>query len=112
MAVDAQHLAVTATARTATWSQRMPRVIAGAALVAIVLLLPLRGDTYAHVAAYACIFIMVGLSMNVLTGYTGQISLGHQAFVGLGALTAANVVSTGVTPADPFMFGIGMLCAA
>jgi branched-chain amino acid transport system permease protein len=40
----------------------------------------------------AVIFGIVGLSLNVLLGYVGQISLGHQAFVGLGAFTSAYVV--------------------
>lgn len=35
------------------------------------------------------IFAIVGLSINVLMGYAGQISLGHQAFVGIGAFTSA-----------------------
>jgi branched-chain amino acid transport system permease protein len=88
------------------------RAAAALPLAALVLLLPTKNDTFGHVAAYAAIFVMVGLSMNVLTGYTGQISLGHQAFLGLGALTGANVVSSGVHPADPFTFALGMLCAA
>ncbi|HET6816338.1 MAG TPA: branched-chain amino acid ABC transporter permease [Mycobacteriales bacterium] len=88
------------------------RVLAALPLLALVLLLPARSYTFGHIAAYAAIFVMVGLSMNVLTGYTGQISLGHQAFVGLGALTAANLIHTGTTPADPFMFGVGMVSAA
>ena len=65
----------------------------GAALVpvlALVFLLPYRSDTWTNDATYAAIFAIVGLSMNVLVGYTGQISLGQQAFLGLGALTAAN----------------------
>ena len=90
----------------------LPRVVAAAPLVALVLLLPAHSDSFGHVASYAAIFVMVGLSMNVLTGYTGQISLGHQAFVGLGALTAANVVSTGIVDADPFMFSVGIVSAA
>lgn len=88
------------------------RAVAALPLALLVFLLPLNNDLFGHVAAYAAIFVMVGLSMNVLTGYTGQISLGHQAFVGLGALTAANVVHTGIVDADPFTFGIGMVCAA
>jgi branched-chain amino acid transport system permease protein len=88
------------------------RVIAAVPLALVVLLLPAHSDSFGHVAAYAAIFVMVGLSMNVLTGYTGQISLGHQAFVGLGALTAANIVNTGTTPADGFMFAVGMILAA
>jgi branched-chain amino acid transport system permease protein len=31
----------------------------------------------------------VGLSLNIIIGYTGQLSLGHQGFVGLGAFAAA-----------------------
>jgi len=88
------------------------RAVAALPLLALLLLVPAHSDTYGHTAAYAAIFVMVGLSMNVLTGYTGQISLGHQAFVGLGALTAANVVNTGTTAADPFMFGVGIVLSA
>ncbi|MFI7680340.1 branched-chain amino acid ABC transporter permease [Actinophytocola sp. NPDC049390] len=41
----------------------------------------------------AAIYGIVGLSLNVLIGYAGQISFGHQAFVGLGAFTSAYVVT-------------------
>jgi branched-chain amino acid transport system permease protein len=88
------------------------RLVAALPIALLVLALPAHSDKFATVSAYAAIFVMVGLSMNVLTGYTGQISLGHQAFVGLGALTAANVVHTGVVAADPFTFAIGIVCAA
>ena len=43
--------------------------------------------------AIAVVFGIVALSLNVLLGYTGQISLGHQAFVGIGAFAAAYVVT-------------------
>ena len=88
------------------------RLLAALPLILLVLLLPAKDDNFGHVAAYAAIFVMVGLSMNVLTGYTGQISLGHQAFLGLGALTGANVVNSGVHSADPFTFALGLLIAA
>ena len=35
------------------------------------------------------IYIILALSLNLLTGFTGQISLGHAAFYGLGAYTSA-----------------------
>ena len=41
----------------------------------------------------AAIFAIIGLSLNVLIGYTGTLSLGHQAFVGIGAFTSAYVVT-------------------
>jgi branched-chain amino acid transport system permease protein len=45
------------------------------------------------VLSLAAIYAIGGLSLNVLLGYAGQISLGHQAFVGLGAFTSAYVVT-------------------
>jgi branched-chain amino acid transport system permease protein len=41
----------------------------------------------------AAIFAIIALSLNVLIGYAGQLSLGHQAFVGIGAFTSAYVAS-------------------
>ncbi|HEX8003908.1 MAG TPA: branched-chain amino acid ABC transporter permease [Mycobacteriales bacterium] len=35
------------------------------------------------------VFALVGISLNILIGYTGQLSLGHQGFVGAGAFAAA-----------------------
>ena len=40
---------------------------------------------WAYVGVYACAI----LGLNVLTGYTGQISLGHGAFMAVGGYTAA-----------------------
>ncbi|MDQ1713585.1 MAG: branched-chain amino acid transport system permease protein, partial [Frankiaceae bacterium] len=42
-------------------------------------------------AIVAAVFAMVGLSLNILIGYTGQLSLGHQGFLGAGACAAAFV---------------------
>ncbi|HEY0583019.1 MAG TPA: branched-chain amino acid ABC transporter permease [Chloroflexota bacterium] len=39
--------------------------------------------------AYALIFAVAILGLNILTGFSGQISLGHGAFLAIGAFTAA-----------------------
>jgi branched-chain amino acid transport system permease protein len=39
--------------------------------------------------ARAAIFAVIGLSLNMVLGYIGQVSLGHQAFVGIAAFIAA-----------------------
>lgn len=44
-------------------------------------------------ASLAAIYAIGGLSLNVLLGYCGQISFGHQAFVGIGAFASAYVVT-------------------
>jgi branched-chain amino acid transport system permease protein len=67
-------------------------VIAG--LAALVLVFPLtRNGIEVNVYTEAVIYAIIGLSLNVLLGYAGQISLGHQAFVGIGAFTAAYMTS-------------------
>ncbi|MCK4377712.1 MAG: branched-chain amino acid ABC transporter permease [Deltaproteobacteria bacterium] len=52
------------------------------ALYAIPLLL---GDYTLYVGNLICIAIIGALGINILTGFTGQISLGHGAFIGIGA---------------------------
>jgi branched-chain amino acid transport system permease protein len=64
----------------------------GAVLAALALLtLPswLTSPYYLHVAIMAGIFTILALSLNLLLGYTGQLSLGHAAFFGIGAYTSA-----------------------
>ena len=61
------------------------------ALVAIVALgLPFTLSGYQTLEiSYALIFAIAILGLNILTGYSGQISLGHGAFIALGAYTTA-----------------------
>jgi branched-chain amino acid transport system permease protein len=48
---------------------------------------------HSNVLANGIVIAIGALSLNVLIGYTGQISLGHQAFVGIGAFMSAYVIS-------------------
>ncbi|HIP97057.1 MAG TPA: branched-chain amino acid ABC transporter permease [Anaerolineae bacterium] len=41
------------------------------------------------VAIFVGIWVTLALSLNILTGYAGQVSLGHAAFFGIGAYTSA-----------------------
>lgn len=45
------------------------------------------------IAVFVGIWISLALSLNILMGYAGQVSLGHAAFFGIGAYTAA-VIAT------------------
>ncbi|MBM3599307.1 MAG: branched-chain amino acid ABC transporter permease [Alphaproteobacteria bacterium] len=58
----------------------------------------------------AAIYAMLALSLNLITGFCGQISLGHAAFFGAGAYAAALLSKSG----GPFVaaLGAGMLVAA
>ena len=40
---------------------------------------------YLHILITTGIFIIAAMSLNLLLGFTGQLSLGHVAFFGIGA---------------------------
>ena len=71
-----------------------------AAIFVILMLLPLFLDNYA-LGIFIMIFFWayVGQSWNVLTGYTGHISLGHALYLGIGAYATTFLAQTiGLTP--------------
>jgi branched-chain amino acid transport system permease protein len=61
--------------------------------VAFLALVPLwLNDLYLlHILITTGIFIIAAMSLNLLLGYAGQLSLGHVAFFGIGAYTSALV---------------------
>jgi branched-chain amino acid transport system permease protein len=72
----------------------LARGVVWAAIAWLVLVFPLgrpgfEVQRFSQAVAYA----IVALSLNVLLGYVGQISLGHQAFVGIGAFASAYLVT-------------------
>ena len=64
----------------------------------IVIFLPTNIGDLLSFATQAAIFAVVGLSLNVIIGYTGQLSLGHNGFVGIGAFTAAYALTVQGVP--------------
>ncbi len=59
-------------------------------LLGLALLLPLpMGDYYRSVLWRTALYIILGLSLNVIVGYAGLFQLGHAAFYALGAYTTA-----------------------
>jgi len=68
-------------------------------LAACVLVLPFAlSDYYIGELSMLLIWSIGGLGTMLLVGYTGQVSLGQAAFIGIGAYTEAVLVSQGVTP--------------
>ena len=85
----------TYTADRTIFPTRGSRVALWVAL-ALLCLLPLQVGGVSFVASYwLALLIQIGiygiaaLGLNILVGFTGQISLGHAAFFGVGAFTTA-----------------------
>jgi branched-chain amino acid transport system permease protein len=84
-----------------------------AAVFIILMSLPLFLDNYA-LGIFVMIFFWayVGQSWNVLTGYTGHISLGHALYLGIGAYATTYLAQTfGLTPWVG-MFAAGCIAVA
>jgi branched-chain amino acid transport system permease protein len=60
----------------------------GLLVLAVVLPLPLS-DYYRSVLWRTGLYVMLGLSLNVIVGYAGMFQLGHAAFYAVGAYTTA-----------------------
>src|SRR6184192_825099 len=50
-------------------------------------------EYYLSIVNLVAIAVVGALGLNILVGYTGQISIGHGAFMSVGAYTAANLVT-------------------
>lgn len=60
----------------------------------ILAVLPFTGDPYViYLINISCIATIAALGLNILTGFTGQISLGHAAFFAIGAYGTAIISS-------------------
>lgn len=76
-----------------------PRIemLGAAVLAAAALLWPLFTSKTAHFyGSLSAIYALVGLSLVILVGWTGQISLGHAAFLGFGCYIGAELINSGV----------------
>jgi len=74
------------------------RVIRWAVFLAAILIVPLifGGNNYhMYVATLIGVYIISLMGLNLTLGYTGQISLGHAAFMGLGAYSVALMTLAG-----------------
>ncbi len=79
------------------WVRRMPQLVAGFGLL-VGLLIPFVVTQSSSHQSWSIIlaFAICAVSLTVLTGWAGQLSLGQMGFAGIAALTAARM-TTGVT---------------
>src|SRR6185369_4078841 len=82
------------------WAEWLPWVAAGAFFFVM--------PEYLSLGARILIFILFALSLDLILGYAGIVTLGHSAFFGLGAYTAG-ILSAKLGINDPFL---GLAAAA
>lgn len=74
----------------------------GLLLVLLVIVPLVLGEFYVGEMAGLFVFAIAGVGLMLLTGFTGLVSLGHAAFLGIGAYTEALLLTAGV----PFLISL------
>ena len=73
--------------------QKLAKIKKPAAIIGMILLVifpfVITNTYYIHVAVMVGVYVILSLSLNLITGYTGQLCLGHAAFFGIGAYVGA-----------------------
>lgn len=82
------------TARTEKWQPSVGGWVARLSVLVLIFggVLFVTGNVkgfWADRISLAVIYAIIGLSLNMILGYVGQVSLGHHAFVGISAFVAA-----------------------
>lgn len=67
--------------------------VAGLAALFVVVIPLTLSEYYVSILNLILIAVVGALGLNILVGYTGQISIGHGALMSVGAYTAANIVT-------------------
>ena len=76
------------------------------------LLIPLTlHEYYLSIANLVWISVIGALGLNILVGYTGQVSIGHGAFMSVGAYTAANLATRLDSPWPVNLIAGGLMAA-
>lgn len=69
-------------------------------------------DYYLSVATFAALNVILALGLNLVSGFCGQVSLGHAAFYGLGAYAAALCSVAGAPLGVSMLAGVAVAGAA
>jgi len=78
------------------------------------LVIPLTASHYMLVSIFIpfLVFSLAALGLNILTGYAGQISLGHAGFMAVGAYATVVMYNRYDVPLPIALFGSGVITAA
>jgi branched-chain amino acid transport system permease protein len=74
-------------------------------IIKILMMTGVIGHFHSITVMLICINIMLAVSLNLVTGFTGQFSLGHAGFMAIGAYTCA-IITMRMPTYSGFMLGI------
>lgn len=86
--------------------RKLNTLLMAAALAAMLIAPQFLKNFGIYLLSYWLVFIIATMGLNLTVGYAGQKSLGHAAFLGIGAYTVALLLKTGVS------FWLGLPAAA
>src|ERR1700674_87710 len=106
-------LKTTYEAHMALYALPIARWTAAAVAAVFVAVIPLALlQYYLSLANLVWIAVIGALGLNILVGYTGQVSIGHGAFMSVGAYTAANLATRLDSPWPVNLLAGGLMAAA
>jgi branched-chain amino acid transport system permease protein len=74
------------------------KILAVAGIFLLLALAPLGLKNYGiYLLTLWCVYVMAGMGLNLTVGYAGQMSIGHAAFLGIGAYSAAILMKLGIS---------------
>lgn len=90
-----------------------PQLVRMAVLAAVLIVLPIVLDNYWMALVNTALIAAIGaIGLNVLVGFTGQISLGQGGFLAVGAFTSVILTDRAGVPAPLSIMGAVLLTAA
>ena len=97
----------------AIWQTKVSKFWIGVLIVALLVFpFAFQGSKYLlHIADTVLISIIAALGLNLLTGFTGQISLGHGAFIGVGAYASGYLMNQFGVPFIGCLVAAGFITA-
>src|SRR4051795_4057163 len=88
-------------------TRRSHWLIGGAAAIALLGAPGVLRGYGVYLLGYWLVFVVATMGLNLTVGYAGQKSLGHAAFLGIGAYTVAVLMKAGFS----FWLGLPLACA-
>ena len=103
--------------RAGSATHRVYRLVGWAVLLGVIIAIPkVCSQSNVVLFSQAAAFSVAVLGLNIVTGFSGQVSLGHSAFMGVGAYTTAILVAdhswsyfTTIPVAALLCFAVGVL---